>query len=159
MQQRVVVAVALAAMVAATAFAQQQARVRQGAGQQMRERRIQRLATILSLTDAQKQQASSIFTNAMQEAAAIRPSTRTAQTSLREAIKTNNVAQIDSSAEEVGRLQGQLRAIHAKAAAAFYALLTPEQRAKYDALRPGEGMRGPGPGMRPGPRGRRVPPQ
>lgn len=158
MHKRLVATAALAAMAVGLAYAQAPGRTRRLAqgqraqtnAEQMQQRHVQRLATLLDLTEAQKQQTAAIFENARQQASAVAPQVRTAETSLRDAVKANNVAQIDSLAAEIGRLHGQMRAIRAKSDAEFYALLTPEQRQKYDELRPGPMMRMPGPG-RPGP--------
>lgn len=158
MKQKLIVTAAVATMLAGMAFAQRPGRM---AGQQaqrnpqrMQQRHVERLATVLGLTDAQKQQAAAIFASAAEQNRALRPQIGTAEASLREAVKTNNTAQIDSLAAEIGRLHGQLRAIQAKTQAQFYALLTTEQRDKYDALRPGRPGRGrPGPGMGAGPMG------
>ena len=111
--------------------------------------RVNRLAAELSLTDAQKTTALSIFSTAYTNAATIQTNLRTAQTSLRDAVKANNTATIDSLAATIGTATGQLSAIKSKADAAFYAILTTDQKALYDA-RPAGG-RGPGgPGGGPG---------
>lgn len=128
---------------------------RNGAGtppdpQTMVQMRVDRLATLLNLTDAQKAQATSIFTNAMTASQSIHPNTQTARQSLADAIKKNDGAAIDSLSANIGNLMGQLVGIESKADAAFYALLTADQQAKYDAMPHGfgGGMRGPGgPGM------------
>jgi Spy/CpxP family protein refolding chaperone len=108
--------------------------------------RVNMLATLLSLTDAQKTQATTIFTNAETAAQAVMSSLQTSQESLAAAVKANNTAAIDQAAGTIGTLQGQLTAIHAKGDAAFYAILTADQQAKYDAL-PHGGPIGRGPGM------------
>lgn len=129
-----------------------------GAGQgtppaqgQMQQRHLDRLATLLELTPAQKEQASQIFASTAQQSAPLREKMQVAESSLREAVKTNNPVAIDNHAAEVGRLMGEMRAVHAKAAAEFYQSLTAEQRTKWDSLRGGPGMF-PG-GMRMGPGG------
>jgi Spy/CpxP family protein refolding chaperone len=108
----------------------------------MAQMRVNRLAAELSLTDAQKTTALSIFTTAYSSAQTVQTNLRTAQTSLRDAINTNNTAQIDTLATTIGTATGQVTAINAKADAAFYAILTADQKAIHDA-RPGGG-RGPG---------------
>jgi hypothetical protein len=120
--------------------------------------KVNRLAAQLTLTDAQKTSALSIFTTAYANAETAQTNLMTARTSLEAAIKANNTAQIDSLATQIGTLSGQLASINGKAEAAFYALLTADQKTLYDA-HPGGG-RGPGgmggPGGRGmGPRGRR----
>jgi Spy/CpxP family protein refolding chaperone len=124
----------------------------------MAQMRVNRLAAELSLTDAQKTSALSIYTTAYTNAQTVQTNLRTAQTSLRDAIKTNNTAQIDTLATAIGTATGQLAAINAKADAAFYAILTTDQKAIYDAHPAGGrgpgGMGGPGgPGMMRGRRG------
>lgn len=109
------------------------------------------LALRLNLTDAQKAQAQAIFTAAETQSATVRTNLTTARTALTNAIKTAATpAQIDTLAANYGVLVGQLTAIETKAQAAFYAILTTEQKALYDALG--------GPGHGPGPRGAGGPP-
>ncbi len=109
--------------------------------QTMIQRRVDRLATMLNLTDAQKTQATTIFTNSYNAAQGIQPSLQTNRESLSTAIKKNDTASIDSLSMTTGTLTGQLTGIHAKAEAQFYAILTPDQKTKYDQMPHG------GPGM------------
>src|SRR5262245_24946502 len=97
------------------------------------EKRVDRLATQLSLTDAQKTKATTIFTDAAATASALQSSLRDNHQSLVDAVKKNDTAGITTLAAAGGVLSGQLMAINAKADAAFYAILTSEQQAKYDA--------------------------
>jgi hypothetical protein len=97
----------------------------------MIQRRVQRLTTILSLTDAQASQATSIFTNAHAAAAPLQTSISDARKSMRTAVKANDTGTISTAAANIGNLTGQMLAIHSKAEAAFYAILTPEQQAKF----------------------------
>jgi Spy/CpxP family protein refolding chaperone len=109
----------------------------------MIQMRVNQLATLLSLTDAQKSQALTIYTNAYTAEQTLMTTLRTTQQNLSAAVKSNNTASIDQLAATIGSLDGQRIAVDSKADAAFYALLTSDQQAKYDAL-----PRGPG-----GPRG------
>jgi Spy/CpxP family protein refolding chaperone len=111
------------------------------------QNRVTFLGTLLSLTDDQKTQATTIFTNAYTAAQSASSSLQGAHQSLSDAVKTNNTASIDQVSASIGTIQGQLTAINAKADAAFYAILTPDQQAKYDAAPHG------GPGGGPGPMG------
>lgn len=120
--------------------------------QAMIEMRVNMLAKVLNLTDAQKAQATSIFTNANTASQSIHPNLQSARQSLADAIKKNDVAAIESLSVTTGTLMGQLTAIESKADAAFYSMLTAEQQAKFDTMprgRFGPGMGGPGggPGM------------
>jgi len=108
----------------------------------MHERRLDFLGAYLDLTDAQKQQARVIFDSAFQASQALRPLIQQTQLALHNAAKANaGASQIDALAAEAGKLMGQTRAIHAKAFAAFYQILTPVQREKLDKAQ-GSGMGG-----------------
>lgn len=114
----------------------------------MIERKVSFLKALLSLTDAQVSQETTIATNALAAETPLKSSLSTARTSLRDAVKANNTATIDSLSTQIGTLTGQISAIESKAEAAFYALLTADQKTKYDAL---GGGHGPGDGHGPGP--------
>src|SRR3954464_1987867 len=86
--------------------------------------RVNRLATRLNLTDAQKTSAIGIFTTAYTNAQTIQTNLQTNRTALSAAIKKNDTASIDQLSTASGALSGQLTAINSKAEAAFYALLT-----------------------------------
>ena len=105
----------------------------------MIQRRVDFLASQLSLTDDQKTQALSIFTNARSAADNARSSLQTTNQSLPDAVKKNDTAAIDQLSTTIGSLTGQLTAIERKADAAFYALLTADQKAKFDQTRGGFG--------------------
>jgi Spy/CpxP family protein refolding chaperone len=109
------------------------------------------LAQRLELTEAQKTNATSIFTQAYNSAASVRTSLEAARQALADAVKKNDIAAIERNANTLGGLTGQLTAIDSKADAAFYALLTADQKTKYDE-HPMGGPGGPGMGGR-GPRG------
>lgn len=105
--------------------------------------RLDFLAGYLNLTDAQKQQANTIFTAANTAATTAAGQMTAARDALKNAIKANAAdAELDRLSAAVGAVEGQVTAIRAKASAKFYALLTAEQKAKYDQL----GDRGPGGG-------------
>lgn len=112
-------------------------------------RRLEFLAGYLSLTDAQKTQAQAIFDAAESAATTAAGSLTSAQTALRTAIKANAAdAELERLSAAIGVIQGQITAIRAKADAKFYALLTAEQKTKYDALGQGSGGSGGGKGPR-----------
>jgi len=113
--------------------------------------RVSFLTTFLNLTDAQKASATTIFTDAYTASQTPQASLRSARQSLSDAVKSNNTGAIDQISATIGALNGQLTAIDSKAEAAFYALLTADQQAKYDTTpHGGPGFGGPG-----GPRGPR----
>ena len=116
-------------------------------------RRVTFLTSQLSLTASQQQQATAIFTAAANSATTLRESSRTAREALNEAVKANDIAAIDRAAATIGSLTTQQTSNEAKAEAAFYQILTPEQKTKFSESRGrGPGRFGPeGFGMRGGP--------
>jgi Spy/CpxP family protein refolding chaperone len=122
---------ALAICCAVPAFAQPA-----GTADRARGNRLDFLAGYLTLTDAQKTQAQSIFDAASTASETARGAAQSAHDALEAAIKTNPAdAELDRLAAAVGVVHGQLAAIQAKAEAKFYALLTAEQKTKYDGLK------------------------
>jgi len=110
--------------------------------------RLDFLAGYLSLTEAQKTQAKAIFDAAATASETARGQAQTANEALRTAVKANATdAEFDRLGAALGAVEGQMAAIQAKASAKFYALLTAEQKAKYDEM----SSRGPGPGRGPRP--------
>jgi Spy/CpxP family protein refolding chaperone len=117
---------------------------------------VARLTTLLTLTTAQQTQATTIFTNEQAAVSALNTSMQSAQTALQTAIKSNDQNGIVTQATQIGALTTQQVEGSAKASAAFYAILTPDQQTKYNDLHavgiggPGLGGGGPvthGPGM------------
>ena len=111
--------------------------------------RVNRLAAQLSLTDAQKASATTIFTNAYNASETIHTSLQSNRTLMETAIQNNDTASIDQLSATSGTLQGQLTAINSKAEAAFYAILTATQKTAYNGMPHG----GPGGGFGGGPGG------
>jgi Spy/CpxP family protein refolding chaperone len=129
MTQRLLIP-AMTLLIAFSTFAQGPRGPRAGGG-----RGLDFLAGYLALTDAQKQQAQTIFNAADSAAETARGQLASARQSLQTAIKANaSESELDRLSAAVGTIEGQLLAINAKASAKFYALLTAEQRAKYDEL-------------------------
>jgi len=93
---------------------------------------MDRLAARLNLTDAQKQQAQSIFTEARKSAQPLRAQIRQNKQALAAAVKSNSPADIDRISNSMAPLLAQASAIHSKAFAQFYATLTPDQKSKVD---------------------------
>lgn len=113
------------------------------------ENRLDFLAGYLELTDAQKAQAKTIFDAAETAATTARGALTSAQDALETAVKANRPeADLDRLAAAVGTVHGQLAGIRAKAEAKFYALLTAEQKTKYDSFEQRGGGAGGGPGRR-----------
>jgi Spy/CpxP family protein refolding chaperone len=93
---------------------------------------VDRLSARLNLTDAQKQRAQSIFTEARKSAQPVRAQIRQDKQALAAAVKSGSQGDIDRISKNMGPLLGQASAIHAKAFANFYAILTPDQKSKVD---------------------------
>jgi len=156
--KRFVWSVGVAVLAAAMAMAQ----MRSGPGgappdpARMVEARVGMLAQALNLTEAQKAQATKLFTDAQEASQRFRDEIQVARQELQTAIKANDLAAIERNTREIGTATGEMTAIEARAQAAFYMLLTAEQKTKYDQM-PGRGMgMGPG-GMGPGGRMRPEP--
>lgn len=110
--------------------------------------RLNFLAGYLSLTDAQKTQAQTIFTAADTALQTANGTLTAARTALNASIKNNPAdAEVDRLAAAVGTVEGQIAAIRTKAEVKFYALLTAEQKTKYDQLLSGNGQGAPGSGF------------
>jgi Spy/CpxP family protein refolding chaperone len=104
----------------------------QPAGPHTRQPMMQRLTASLNLTADQQAQAKSIFQGARQQTKAMAPQLRQEHQALSAAIKSDNEAQIDQLSQQDAQINAQARAIHAKAMAKFYSILTPDQKAKFD---------------------------
>jgi Spy/CpxP family protein refolding chaperone len=98
------------------------------------QRRVNFLTTLLSLTSSQQQQATTIFTNEAAAASSLHSSMKSAHTALNEAIQKNDTAGIDQASSTIGSLTAQLTSAQAKANAAFYQILMPDQQTKFTQL-------------------------
>jgi len=113
----------------------------------MAQHRIDFLTKQLSLTPQQQQQATSIFGEIANNAKATHDQMRTAHDNLKAAIQKNDAAGIEQAANTIGTLNTQMILAHAKAQAAFYQTLTPDQQTKMNQLESqhhGMGMHGHG---------------
>jgi Spy/CpxP family protein refolding chaperone len=102
--------------------------------EQMIQRRITFLTEQLGLSSQQQQQATTIFTNAMTGEGSSGGQMKAAHESLQAAITKNDSAGIDQAANSIANLMAQSISAHAKAEAAFYQTLTPDQQAKYATI-------------------------
>jgi len=107
----------------------------------MAQHHIDFLTKQLSLTPQQQQQATTIFSEVSNNAKGVHEQMRTAHDSLKAAIQKNDVAGIEQSANTIGSLTTQMTVAHAKAQAAFYQTLTPDQQTKMNELESHHGMR------------------
>jgi len=110
---------------------------------EMVQHRVNFLTEKLGLSPAQQQQATTIFTNAATNEKPTHDQMKAAHESLQSAVTKNDSAAIDQAANSIANLMAQSISAHAKAEAAFYQTLTPDQQAKYSQLRHhGPGMHG-----------------
>ena len=93
---------------------------------------MQRLSTRLSLTADQQAQAKAIFQQSREQMKALQPKLKEERQAISAAVKSGNEQQIDQLVQQNAPLNAQARAIHTKAMAKFYQILTPEQKAKFD---------------------------
>ena len=135
------------ALATALAFGQNSAGVPNAANRV--QHRVGVLTTLLNLTAAQQQQAATIFTNAATANASVRASMKSARQSLTAAVRNNDSATIEQVSATIGNLTAQTTSNQAKADAAFYQILAPDQQAKLAQFE-SQGRAGFGRGMRPG---------
>ncbi len=102
---------------------------------QMVQHRVAFLTQKLGLSTEQQQQATTIFTNAATNAKPSHDQMRAAHESLQSAVAKNDGAAIDQAANSIANLMAQSISTRAKAEAAFYQTLTPDQQAKYAQIR------------------------
>jgi Spy/CpxP family protein refolding chaperone len=100
----------------------------------MAQHEVQRYTTLLTLTPAQVEQATTYFTAEATARQNARASERTAHQALEAAIKANDSAVIQSTSTTLGQMSAEGIAAHSVARAQFYAILTAEQKTKYDQL-------------------------
>ena len=100
----------------------------------MAQHEVQRYTTLLSLTPAQVEQATTIFTTEATARQNSRASEHAAHQAMEAAIKSNDTATIQSTATTMGQTMGEAMAAHALAQAQFYAILTADQKTKFSEL-------------------------
>ena len=116
----------------------------------MAQHQVQRYTTLLSLTPAQVEQATAMFTAEATSRQNARATERTAHQALEAAIKANDTATIQSTAATLGQMEAESLTSHSMARAQFYAILTADQKSKFSELEGEHMMGGPehGPPMR-----------
>lgn len=101
---------------------------------QMMQHHIDHLTRMLSLTPAQQQQATAIFGEVANNARTVHDQMQTAHQSLQSAIQKNDTAGIEQASNTIGTLTAQMTAAHAKAEAALFQTLTPDQQTKFTQM-------------------------
>lgn len=110
------------------------------------QHQVKALTTLLNLTSAQQQQATTIYLSAAKAEQGVRQSEKDVQESLHSAIKNNDTTTIDEISGTLAQSMAQLTSIKAKADAAFYQILSAEQQSKFSDLESQHlgGLDGPG---------------
>jgi len=98
------------------------------------QRQVQRYTTLLSLNANQVEQATTIFTTEATTALNSRTTEHAAHQTLETAVKANDTATIQSTANTLGQIAGEQAAAHALARAQFYNILNSDQKTKYGEL-------------------------
>src|SRR4029077_2198951 len=113
---------------------------------EMAQHRVSFLTKQLSLSAQQQQQATSIFTEAANNSKPLHDQLHTAHQNLHAAVQKNDAASIEQISNTIGNLMAQITMAEAKAHAAFYQTLTPEQQSKLSQMdiHHGMGMHGHG---------------
>src|SRR5277367_684616 len=96
-----------------------------------------RLGARLGLTPDQQSQVRNLFMQSRQEMRGLAPQLREERSALRAAVKGDAEPNIDQIVRSHADLNAQVKALHAKTIARVYALLTPDQKAKFDRSRRG----------------------
>jgi Spy/CpxP family protein refolding chaperone len=97
------------------------------------QRQVTHLTALLNLTTSQAAQATTIFTNAQTAITPLQTNLDTYRTNMAAAVKSNATATIDQIAAQIGTATGQITAVQNKSDAAFYAILTADQKTTLDA--------------------------
>src|SRR5262249_14681337 len=113
---------------------------------QMVQHHVDFLTKQLSLNPQQQQQAASIYTEEANNAKSLHGQLRTAHQNLQAAVQKNDIGAIEQTANEIGNLTAQMTMSHAKADAALYQTLSPEQQSRLAQMQShhGPGMHGHG---------------
>jgi Spy/CpxP family protein refolding chaperone len=110
----------------------------------MAQHQVQRYTTLLTLTPAQAEQATTFFTAEATARQNSHASERTAHQALEAAIKANDTGTIQSTAATLGQMETESIVAHSTARAQFYNILTADQKTKFGQLEEEHMMGGPG---------------
>jgi Spy/CpxP family protein refolding chaperone len=92
------------------------------------------LTRALSLTPDQQTKVQAIFADARQRREALAPKLREERAALKMAIQKGDDREIDRIVHQNAQLNADVRALHVKTMAKVYALLTPDQKSKFEQL-------------------------
>jgi Spy/CpxP family protein refolding chaperone len=92
------------------------------------------LARELNLTREQQMKVRDVFAETHRRAEALEPKMREERDALKTAVKTGNDREIDRILRANSEVNAEFEAMHVKAMAKVYTMLTPEQKTKFDQL-------------------------
>jgi Spy/CpxP family protein refolding chaperone len=95
---------------------------------------VQHLSKELSLTPDQQTQVRNIFADTRKSAEALAPKMQQEREALKTAVKSGNDREIDRILQQNSQLNADYEAMHVKAMAKVYRILTPDQKTKFDQL-------------------------
>ena len=98
-------------------------------------KRVEMLTKVIDLTEAQAASITTILTKEVADMEPLRAQLQTLRGQLKDAVDLASTSGIDTAAEAIGDVHGQVVALQAKTRVAFLAVLTPEQIAKLEAIR------------------------
>ena len=113
---------------------------------QMVQHHVDFLTRQLSLNAQQQQQATSIYTEEVNSMQSLHGQFRTVHQNLQAAVQKNDMGAIEQASNTIGSLTSQMTLAHAKADAALFQTLGPEQQSKFTQMQnhKGPGMHGHG---------------
>jgi len=103
------------------------------AGASRQGQMLQRMTAMLHLTPDQQGRAKAILRDSQEQAKALAAKVHEERGALAAAVKSDSEGQIDQITQQNARLNSQMEAIHLKAIAKVYSILTPDQKARLDA--------------------------
>src|SRR5581483_4633529 len=98
---------------------------------QMVQHHVDFLTKHLSLNAQQQQQATSIYMEEANSGKSLHDQMRTAHETLQTAIQKNDTGTIEQVSNNIGNLMAQMTMAHAKADAALFQTLSPDQQSKF----------------------------
>lgn len=98
-------------------------------------KRVEMLTKVLDLTTAQAASITTILTKEVADMEPLRAELETLRGQLKTAVESGSLNGIDAAALAIGTVHGKVVAVQAKTRVAVLAVLTPEQIAKWAAIR------------------------
>lgn len=104
----------------------------QKAPHRARNWRMRRLTARLNLTPDQQAKSRAIFQKTREDTRALAPQLRAERQAMMTAVKSDSPDQIQAISQQNAALNAKAHAIHTQGIADFYAILNPDQKAKFD---------------------------